>query len=68
MKSNVGWKATISAPTVHAHGVRGTSSRRKRKIASTVHAAISALSSRISSSLARMSFEGESQYGITSSA
>ena len=68
MKSNVGWNATASAPTVHDHGEPGKSSRRKRKTVSTVNAAISAESSRISARRVRMLCDGESQYGTASSA
>ncbi len=66
--ANVGWKATASAPTVHAQRQLGSSSRRNMNTPSTVHAAIRAESTRIRASLVRISLDGDSQYGIASSA
>ncbi len=66
MNMNWGWKATASAPTVHIHGRSRNSSRRKRNTQSTVAAPKTAESRRMSSSRARMSDDGESQYGTAS--
>ena len=48
MNANVGWKATASAPTVHAHGRRGIASRRNSHTNSTVSAPNRQDSSRMS--------------------
>ena len=63
---NRGWNATASAPTVHAQGSLGTSSRRKRYTNSTVAAQSRADISRISQTRSSRPRHGEARYPIVS--